>query len=171
MKYQLALVISAAASVYAAPAAKSTLQVRELPGLDATQSRNAQIIMERAKADGMGAIGCQTAIVTALTESELYMHANAAVPASMGMAHDRVGADQDSVGLFQQRAAFYTDIGCTMDAACSAGLFFNDMKNVANWRDMAAPILAQAIQRSQIPDAYHKHVGTATAVCNASGQF
>lgn len=97
------------------------------------------------------------------------MFANHAVPASMGMPHDRVGHDQDSVGLFQQRAMYYTDVGCTMDAACSAGLFFQDMKAVHNWHGMEVAALCQAIQRSQIPDAYHKWVGIAQGVCHASG--
>lgn len=93
------------------------------------------------------------------------MVANYAVPASIEMPHDNVGADQDSVGLFQQRAVYYTDISCTMNAGCSAGLFFNDMKAVANWRGMGAAALAQAIQRSQIPDAYNNWVDQATNIC------
>ena len=97
------------------------------------------------------------------------MHANQAVPSSMGMAHDKVGSDQDSVGLFQQRAAFYTDISCTMDARCSAGLYFNDMKNVANWQSMGAAQLSQAIQRSEIPDAYKKFEGLAGNICSSAG--
>ncbi|KAJ3495736.1 hypothetical protein NLG97_g3183 [Lecanicillium saksenae] len=171
MKFQFALFVSAAATVCAAPAAKASIEIRDYPGLDNTQSRYALAIIERAKAEDVGSLGCVTAIATALTESDLYMCANYAVPASIGMAHDNVGADQDSVGLFQQRAVFYTDISCTMDPGCSAGLFFNDMKAVGNWRGMGAAALAQAIQRSEIPDAYGKYVSLATDVCNSSGQF
>ncbi|KAJ6784661.1 hypothetical protein PWT90_03224 [Aphanocladium album] len=171
MKFQLALFVSAAASVCAAPTAQRAVEGRDFPGLDAIQSRYALTIIDRAKAEDVGSLGCVTAIATAMTESNLYMCANNVVPASMDMPHDNVGADQDSVGLFQQRAVFYTDIGCTMDAGCSAGIFFNDMKQVANWRGMGAAGLAQAIQRSQIPDAYNKWVGLATDVCNSSGQF
>lgn len=97
------------------------------------------------------------------------MCANNAVPSSMGMPYDHVGSDQDSVGLFQQRAVFYTDIACTMDAGCSAGLFFNDMKAIGGWQGMGVAALSQAIQRSEIPEAYSKYVSDGNDVCNAAG--
>ncbi|OAA55754.1 hypothetical protein ISF_07859 [Cordyceps fumosorosea ARSEF 2679] len=169
MKFQLAVVLSAAASVCAVPTTQSSIQTRAIAGLDETQSRHAQAIIDVVKTEGVGALGCQAAIATALTESELYMHANHAVPGSLDKPHDRVGADQDSVGLFQQRAVFYTDVGCTMDAACSAGLFVKDLRAVAGWQGMETAALCQAIQRSQIPDAYIKNVAKAVEVCGGSG--
>ena len=69
-----------------------------LPGLDATQSRNAQGIIGEVRAEGLPRQACLAAISTALQESELYIYANPVVPASMNYPHDRVGGDQDSVG-------------------------------------------------------------------------
>jgi hypothetical protein len=43
------------------------------------------------------------ALMTALTESALYMYANGNNPASLRIRHDRVGWDHGSVGLFQQQ--------------------------------------------------------------------
>lgn len=97
------------------------------------------------------------------------MYANNAVPASLKYPHDRVGSDHDSVGLFQQRASIYKDVKCDMDAACSAGLFFTEMKRVKGWQTMAVGTLCQRVQRSAYPDRYNKFVPTATKVCKAGG--
>lgn len=97
------------------------------------------------------------------------MYANNAVPASLKYPHDRVGSDHDSVGLFQQRASIYKDVRCDMDAACSAGQFFAEMKRVKGWQTMAVGTLCQRVQRSAYPDRYNKFVPTATKVCKAGG--
>lgn len=70
MKFQLALVTISAAAVLAAPT--SSITPRDLPGLDATQGRYAQAIIDRARADGVGKLGCATAIATALTEVRIH---------------------------------------------------------------------------------------------------
>ncbi|KAJ3498302.1 hypothetical protein NLG97_g1232 [Lecanicillium saksenae] len=75
----------------------------QLPGLDATQSRNAQ-----------AAIG---------EESTLHIYANNPVPASLNYPHDLVGGDQDSIGMFQQRPEWYPDIAADMSASDSTHQF------------------------------------------------
>ncbi|KAJ3472019.1 hypothetical protein NLG97_g11359 [Lecanicillium saksenae] len=97
------------------------------------------------------------------------MYANKGVPASMNYPHDRVGSDHDSIGLFQQRASIYKNIKCDMDAACSAGQFYSEMKKVKGWQSMAVGTLCQKVQRSAYPDRYAKQVGLATNVCKAGG--
>jgi hypothetical protein len=97
------------------------------------------------------------------------MYANNAVPASLTYAHDRVGSDHDRIGLFQQRASIYKNIKCDMDAACSAGQFYSEMKRVNGWQSMAIGTLCQKVERSAYPDRYTKQVGLATAVCKAGG--
>ncbi|EFY91439.1 hypothetical protein MAC_02602 [Metarhizium acridum CQMa 102] len=146
------------------------LEARDnLPGLDALQSKYARGIIAQAKTDMVGAHGCQAGIATALTESSLVMYANKAVPASMKLPHDRVGSDHDSVGLFQQRASIYKNVQCDMDAACSAGQFFAEMRRVKGWQTMAVGALCQRVQRSAYPDRYNKFVPTATKACKAGG--
>jgi hypothetical protein len=95
--------------------------------------------------------------------------ANNAVPASLKYAHDGMGSDHDSVGIFQQRAMYYTDIACDMDAACSAGSFFKGMTGISGWKTMNVAKLCQAVQRSAYPDAYQKYVGAAASICAAGG--
>lgn len=97
------------------------------------------------------------------------MYANNAVPASLKYHHDRIGSDHDSIGLFQQRASIYKNIACDMEAGCSAGQFFAEMKRVKGWQTMAVGTLCQKVQRSAYPDRYAKQVGAATKVCAAGG--
>ncbi|KAL7918591.1 hypothetical protein ACQKWADRAFT_303717 [Trichoderma austrokoningii] len=153
-----------ALGVSAAVAAPSNL-----PGLNAIQTKYASAIIAQAKVDGVGAHGCQAAIATSLVESSIIMYANNAVPGSLRYPHERIGADHDHIGLFQQRASIYKNIRCDMDAACSAGLFYAEMKKINGWETMAVGTLCQKVQRSAFPDRYAKQVGLATNVCKAGG--
>jgi hypothetical protein len=73
------------------------------------------------------------------------------------------------VGIFQQRAKYYPDIRCDMDAACSAGLFLDKMVRVGGWQTMDIATLAQKVQVSAFPDAYRKYTGQATTICQSVG--
>lgn len=65
----LALGVSAA---IAAPAVEVDIDRRaNLPGLNAVQTKYANAIIAQAKADGVGAHGCQAAIATAMVEVRL----------------------------------------------------------------------------------------------------
>lgn len=97
------------------------------------------------------------------------MYANSNVPASLNYPHDQVGSDHDSLGLYQQRASIYKNIACDMDAACSAGQFFFELKKVEGWETMAVGTLCQKVQGSAYPDRYAKQVGLATSICKAGG--
>ncbi|KAL6897590.1 hypothetical protein GGI43DRAFT_409438, partial [Trichoderma evansii] len=97
------------------------------------------------------------------------MSANYKVPKSLKYYHDRVDSDHDRIGLFQQRAYIYKDIKCDMDASCSAGQFFSEMKEVNGWQSMNIGTLCQKIQRAASPGHYAKQVNLATSICNAGG--
>lgn len=97
------------------------------------------------------------------------MYANRAVPASLNYHHDAIGSDHDSIGLFQQRASIYKNIKCDMDAGCSAGQFFDEMKKIKGWKTLDVGKLCQKVQRSQYPDRYAKRVDEATKICKAAG--
>ncbi|KHN97978.1 uncharacterized protein MAM_04367 [Metarhizium album ARSEF 1941] len=138
-------------------------------GLTELQSKYARRITAQARKEELGAQGCQAAIATALMESTLIMHANSAVPGSLAFHHDRLGYDGDSVGLFQQRASIYTDLGCSMNAACSAHQFFVEMRDVPDWESMDVGTLCQAVQRSQNPERYYEFIDLAASVCAEAG--
>ncbi|UNI17841.1 hypothetical protein JDV02_004156 [Purpureocillium takamizusanense] len=140
-----------------------------LPGLNAQQSAHARAIIAESNKEKLGHQGCLAAITTGLTESTLRVLANNKVPQSLKYKHDGLGSDHDSIGIFQQRAMYYKDIKCDMDAACSAGLFFKGMKAVKGWQTMDVATLCQKVQRSGVPTAYKKHVAAATKICKAGG--
>jgi hypothetical protein len=95
--------------------------------------------------------------------------ANRSVPKSLNYKYDGIGSDHDSVGIFQQRAMYYKDIKCDMDAACSASLFFKGMVGVSGWKTMDVAKLCQAVQRSAVPTAYRKYTSAAKSICSAGG--
>lgn len=120
---------------------------------------------------GISPKGIKIALCTPFVESGWRMYANANVPESLDYPHDAVGQDHDSVGLFQQRQA-WGPLDCTMDAACSARLFFTggaagqrglvdfpydtDERTPGGW--------AQAVQVSAFPDRYDRYWGEACAL-------
>lgn len=140
-----------------------------LPGLDSTQSSHARAIIGEVKSEGVGRQGCLAAIATALVESSILVYANNAVPSSLNYAHDAVGSDHDSIGIFQQRASIYTNIAADMDPARSAGQFFSVMKGISGWQTMDVGTLCQKVQKSAYPDRYSERVGAATSICSAGG--
>ena len=105
--------------------------------------------------------------LTHYPQSSLRILANSKVPASLKYAHDGIGSDHDSIGIFQQRAMFYKDIACDMKADCSADLFLDVMKSVKGWQTMDVATLCQKVQRSAEPTAYRKFTGMAASVCKA----
>ncbi|KOS18370.1 hypothetical protein ESCO_002914 [Escovopsis weberi] len=140
-----------------------------LPGCNDAQTRNARAIMQEVANEGLGKAGCLCAITTALTESYIGILANHAAPESLNFLHDGLGADNDSVGIFQQRVQWYTNLACDMDAACSAKQFLAVMKTVPGWETMETGALCQAVQRSEKPDAYSRKIGMAIQICAAGG--
>ncbi|KZZ94400.1 hypothetical protein AAL_05367 [Moelleriella libera RCEF 2490] len=137
--------------------------------LSPSQASNAALIIARVRSEDVGAQGCHAAITAALTESTLIIHANEKVPESLKFPHDRLGYDQDSVGLFQHRAVYYPDIACDMDPGCSAGLFLADMKRVPNWQTMSVGVLVQKVQRSERPERFFLFVEQALNICAEHG--
>ncbi|KAK0525148.1 hypothetical protein OC834_005277, partial [Tilletia horrida] len=118
--------------------------------LDSTQQSHAQTIANVAKNYGTNdpQHACVTAVATAITESALYIYANSNVPASLNYAHDKVGSDHDSVGLFQQRVSIYKNIAADMDATGSTRQFLAEMVKISGWQSIAPGTLAQKVQRS-----------------------
>lgn len=103
------------------------------------------------------------ATAAAMQESQLRVLANAAVPESMGLPHEGVGADHDSVGLFQQRAS-WGSVAQRMDPKTSARLFYQRLVALRGWEGMPLTVAAQRVQASAFPDAYARWEQPANAV-------
>ena len=90
----------------------------------------AKAVLAEGQRRGITPRGIQIAFSVAFVESGWKMYANAKVPESMHIPHDAVGADHDSVGLFQQRCPMWGPANVLMDPAKSAGLFYDRLVNV-----------------------------------------
>lgn len=125
------------------------------------QDRCALATINEGRKRGISRRGICIALAVELVESNLTVYANSNVPDSLNYPHEAVGSDHDSTGPFQQRQA-WGPLACTMDPACSAGLFFDggqggqrgltalDYDNEAN----SPGYYAQAVQVSAFPDRY-----------------
>lgn len=129
-----------------------------------TAERYALAVIRVGQALGVSPKGIKIALCVPFVESGWRMYANANIPDSLEYPHDDVGSDHDSTGLFQQRQA-WGPLSCTMDAECSARLFYlggadgqrgltdfdyeSDERTPGGW--------AQAVQVSAYPDRYDEH--------------
>ena len=134
-----------------------------LRGLNATQLGWAEKIVARVKARFPTSEGRQLAkraLMTALTESALYMYANRHNAASLKLPHDRVGGDHGSVGLYQQQVggapnstANWGTTAQLMDVNVSTDKFVDALRRI-DWRNMSAGQACQRVQVSAFPDRY-----------------
>ena len=115
--------------------------------LDRQQLVNAQTIVAVGRQAKVPAYGWVVAVATAMQESGL-----------RNLDH----GDRDSLGLFQQRAAWGSNAQ-RMDAATSARMFYtgghdaaDGLLQIQGWESMPVATAAQAVQRSAFPDAYAK---------------
>jgi len=116
-------------------------------GLTPEQAINARIIVAVGRELDVPAYGWVIAVATAMQESNL-------INVNYG--------DRDSLGLFQQRAAWGTT-NQRMDPATSARMFYTGgmrgqpgLLDIAGFEAMTVTDAAQAVQRSAFPTAYAK---------------
>jgi hypothetical protein len=133
-------------------------------------------------ARGVGERGKLIATMTVLDESDGYQHANATYPVSLTLPHERVSADHDSIGLFQQRPAWWfvnrTDsldqkVRDLMDDKVSTTLFLNEMVGVPSWQTKDPWVVCQLVQRSGFLDGsnYRARQATAEKVLASGGNY
>lgn len=113
--------------------------VNQAAGLTVEQTTNAAIIVAVAAERDLGAAGAVIGVMTAMTESSL-------INVDYG---DTAGPD--SSGLFQQRDP-WGPISVRMDPAGAAGLFYDRLAAIGDWRDLAPWVAAQQVQRSAFAD-------------------
>ena len=129
-------------------------------GWSADQIHNAEVIAQVGRSLGASARDIQIAIMTALVESGL---------------HNVNYGDRDSLGLFQQRAAWGT-VAQRMDPAESARMFFTGghagqrgLFDFTNRDQMSMGQAAQAVQVSAYPDRYAQQQSAAASILKRIG--
>lgn len=121
--------------------------------LDLEQSYNAAIIAGVAVQRGLPPRAVSIAFATALQES--------------GLRNLDYG-DRDSIGLFQQRPSQgWGTVAQIMVPQYSAGKFYDALVRINNWQTRDITEVAQAVQRSGVPDGYRKHVDRAKILASA----
>ena len=137
-------------------------------GLTQTQMNYAAVIVRVGKQLLLPARAYVVAVATALQESRLLNLANWAVAESLNLAHDGVGGDHDSVGLFQQRpSSGWGTVAELLDPATAARKFYLALTEVAGWQELSVAAAAQAVQVSAFPYAYAQQETLATAIVTA----
>jgi hypothetical protein len=164
---------AAKAATTAKPAAKAAAKpaaapvVKTVAGLDETQTKNARAIIEAGKDMNLPKKAMVIALSTSMQESNLYNLASTVLPESTAVAHEGVGSDHDSVGLFQQRSTSgWGPVDKLMQPKFAATQFYKGLVQVNDWQDMPVTEAAQTVQVSAYPDAYAKHEFKATEVVN-----
>lgn len=119
---------------------------------DLEQSQNAAIIASVAVKRGLAPRAVSIALATAMQES--------------GLRNLDYG-DRDSIGLFQQRPSKgWGSQEQIMDPYYSAGKFYDALVKIRNWRTGDINDVAQAVQRSGVPDGYRRHVNEARTLAS-----
>ncbi|GGS03103.1 hypothetical protein GCM10010169_54760 [Micromonospora fulviviridis] len=130
------------------------------------QLRNAAVIIKVGQDMKVPARGWVIALATAMQESALRNLANSTIPASLALPHEGVGADHDSLGLFQQRPG-WGSVEQRMTPSYAARKFYEKMVKVRNWQQRPLTVVAQRVQVSAFPDAYAKHEDLAGRIVDA----
>ncbi|WP_426561365.1 M23 family metallopeptidase [Angustibacter sp. McL0619] len=129
-----------------------------LPSLDGEQSSIVRVIYAAAITAGVGPQGAVVGVATAKQESDL---------------RNLEYGDRDSLGVFQQRAA-WAPAGDRNDPVKAARMFFTGglagqpgLTDVHGWRAMPVWQAAQAVQVSAFPTAYAKWTALAVSAVTA----
>lgn len=149
---------SCAAPATAAGSAAPAVPAGGVAGFDAEQMKNAQAIMNAAKALNLPVAAQLIGVQAAIGESTLRV-------VDFGD-----GAGPDSRGLFQQRAngawGSYED---RMDPTISATNFFKALQRVEGWEALEPTIAIHRTQRNADPNHYTKFRAQATEIVKALG--
>ncbi|MBM0278965.1 M23 family metallopeptidase [Micromonospora tarensis] len=143
-----------------------TGKLPRFPEYGDAQIRNAAIIIKVGQDMGVPSRGWVIALATAMQESGLRNLANRGVPASLALQHEGVGADHDSLGLFQQRPGWGT-VSERLNPAYTARKFYEKLVKVGSWQRRPLTVVAQRVQISAYPDAYAKHEELASRIVDA----
>ncbi|MEU1595052.1 heavy metal transporter [Streptomyces sp. NPDC005708] len=117
------------------------------------QAVNAATISAVGTARGLPERAVTIALATALQESGL-----------RNIEH----GDRDSLGLFQQRPSQgWGSRDQIMDPTYAAGVFYQHLAKVPDYKELPLTVAAQRVQRSGYPEAYAKHEPDARLLADA----
>lgn len=138
-----------------------------------TKDDYAREVLRAGRDLGVTPRGIVIAFATVSVECDWVMYANAKVPESLALPHERVGSDGFSVGLFQQQIVktangyWWSDAATCMDPYKSAALFFGRLKKLDYNNASRSPgSYAQAVQQSAFPDRYDQRMSEAQSYYN-----
>jgi len=137
-------------------AATSSGPIPTVDGYTPQQLAIVRLAITTGRQRGIDDHGITAALMAAEAESGDRNLANPAVPQSLQYDHDGLSTDYDSVGPWQMRASVWGGMGIAalMDPAAQANWFYGQLAKVPGWQTMAPDALAQAIENSNVPDAY-----------------
>lgn len=188
-----ALIANPAMLQAASCAASSLVVVAEVPDeltatttsgetvtLNKTQLTHARTIIQiGADIDGVGRDGILIALMAGLTESRLRMLANSTYPESASYPNDGVGADHDSLGIFQMRPqSGWGSVAELMSSTYQAQAFFGGpngpnypsprgLLDIPGWQQLTRGQAAQAVEVSAFPDRYANYEPVAETILTA----
>ncbi|MEH0934399.1 M23 family metallopeptidase [Micromonospora psammae] len=131
-----------------------------------SQLRNAAVIIKVGQDMKVPPRGWVVAVATAMQESGLRNLANSTVAGSRDIPNEGIGADHDSLGLFQQRAS-WGSVAQRMSPDYAARKFYEKLLEIDGWERLPLTRAAQKVQVSAYPDAYAKHEELAGQIVNA----
>ncbi|MHB8300318.1 MAG: C40 family peptidase [Dermatophilaceae bacterium] len=121
-----------------------------IAGIADVSAANGRVVAAVSVARG-GDQAALIALMTGLTESGLRVLSNPNDPAGDAYAHDGVGSDHDSLGIFQQRPSWGTPAQ-RMEPVASTNLFLDRLLSLPNWQAAPAWQAAQSVQASAFAD-------------------
>lgn len=148
--------------------------------LNKTQLTHARTIIQvGAEIEGVGRDGVLIALMAGLTESRLRMLANTVYPESADYPNDGVGADHDSLGIFQMRPqSGWGSVAELMISTYQSQAFYGGpngpnypsprgLLDIPNWQNLTKGEAAQAVEVSAFPDRYANYEPVAETILAA----
>jgi peptidoglycan DL-endopeptidase CwlO len=138
-----------------------------IAGISDASAANGRVVAAVSVARG-GDQAALIALMTGLTESGLRVLANPNDPAGNAYPNDGVGADHDSLGIFQQRPSWGT-AAQRMEPVASTNLFLDRLLSLPNWQAAPPWQEAQSVQASAFAGGsnYRAHMGQAISILDA----
>jgi peptidase M23-like protein len=139
-----------------------------LADLDAKQRAVAGTIILVGRHRGIDVNGIIAALITGYQESKYLVYANdgtggdlapeqLGIERSLALPHDAVGTDHGSLGVFQQQWPWWGTMTELMDPQTAAEKFYAALvEKVPSYPELDPGDVAQTVQVSAYPDAYHQ---------------
>ena len=154
-----------------------------LADLDEKQRAIAGTIILVGQHRGIDVNGIISALITGYQESKYTVYANDGaggdlapeqygIERSLALPHDAVGTDHGSLGVFQQQWPWWGTLAELMDPQTSAEKFYAALvEKVPNYPDLDPGDVAQTVQVSAYPDAYHQWEPLARQLLGHAGEL